>query len=318
MSFRVLFKQRKQRDRRATRRGHSDQDAASSRDGRARRVARCWERRRRYDDDDNSTTGAPFATSPRLASAIFAPPRPQGRIGRVARAAACPARARKYNKRTKWSRVAPRSGRSTSRGGQNHPRKPIRPYPARPRSRSHPPRGIDPSHQYERALTVSFPPSDVAAVPRTSRVTRQPNSAGGAQSDDPAQQSEPAGTRHAPDPRDHAVARPGTSWSSRAECKRGLNLSHGMHVRRRWPSGRCHFGPFGKLVVFGCSLRCQERGGRPRALIVSCGVQSDAGILWRQLSYRPAPDLGILLTIWPLRGNGTRQHHRETPEYTAV
>ena len=40
---------------------------------------------------------------------------------------------------------------------------------------------------YERAQTASFPPSDVAAVPRTSRVTRQPNSAGGAQSDDPAQ-----------------------------------------------------------------------------------------------------------------------------------
>ena len=152
-----------------------------------------------------------FATSPRLASAIFAPPRPQGRIGRVARAAVCPARAQKYNKRTKWSRVAPRSGRSTSRGGQNHPRKPIRPYPAQPRSRSHPPRGIGPSHQHERARTVSFPPSDVAVVPRTSRVTRQPNSAGGAQSDDPAQESESAGagTRHAPDPREHAVARPG-------------------------------------------------------------------------------------------------------------
>ena len=73
-----------------------------------------------------TTTARPtraFATSPRLASAIFAPPRPQGRIGRVTRAAVCPARARKYNKRTKWSRVAPRSGRSTSRGGQNHPRK---------------------------------------------------------------------------------------------------------------------------------------------------------------------------------------------------
>ena len=74
-----------------------------------------------------TTTARPptraFATSPRLASAIFAPPpRPQGRIGRVARAATCPARARKYNKRTKWTRVTPLSGRSTSRGGQNHPR----------------------------------------------------------------------------------------------------------------------------------------------------------------------------------------------------
>ena len=166
-----------------------------------------------------TTTARParaFATSPRLASAIFAPPRPQGRIGRVTRAAVCPARARKYNKRTKWSRVAPRSGRSTSRGGPNHPRKPIRPYPARPRSRSHP------SRQYERAQTVSFPQLDVAAVPRTSRVTRQPNSAGGAQSDDPAQESEPAGTRHAPNPREHAVARPGAPGLSTSAA----SLSH--------------------------------------------------------------------------------------------
>ena len=84
------------------------------------------------DGGGTTTTARPthaFTTSPRLASAIFAPPRPQGRIGRVTRAAVCPVRARKYNKRTKWSRVAPRSGRSTSRGGQNHPpRKPIRPW----------------------------------------------------------------------------------------------------------------------------------------------------------------------------------------------
>jgi hypothetical protein len=214
-----------------------------------------------------TTTAQParaFATSPRLASAIFAPPRPQGRIGRVTRAAVCPARARKYNKRTKWSRVAPRSGRSTSRGGQNHPQKPIRPYPPRPRSRSHPPRGIDPSHQYERALTVSFPPSDVAAVPRTSRVTRQPNSAGGAQSDDPAQQSEPAGTRHAPDPRDHAVARPGAPGLSASVA----SISHTA----------CTYAEDGRqggviLVLFGNWL----------CLAVVCDVKSEAADLARLL-----------------------------------
>ena len=72
MAFRVLFKQQKQHDRRATQRDHSDQDAASSRDGRARHVARCWERRRRHNDDSRRSARA-FKTSPRLASAIFAP-----------------------------------------------------------------------------------------------------------------------------------------------------------------------------------------------------------------------------------------------------
>ena len=156
------------------------------------------------------------------------------------------------------------SGRSTSRGGQNHPRKPIRPYPARPRSRSHPPRRINPSHQYERARTVSFPPSDVAAVPRISRVTRQPNSAGGAQSDDPAQESEPAGTRHAPDPREHAVARPGAPGLS---ASAGLTLSHGMHVRRRWSSG-CVI-----LVLFGNWL-CLAVASEVKSAVGAVGCRS--------------------------------------------
>ena len=227
-----------------------------------------------------TTTAQParaFATSPRLASAIFAPPRPQGRIGRVARAAACPARARKYNKRTKWSRVAPRSGRSTSRGGQNHPRKPIRPYPARPRSRSHPPRGIDPSHQYERARTASFPPSDVAAVPRTSRVTRQPNSAGGAQSDDPAQESEPAGTRHAPDPREHAVARPGAPGLSASVA----SLSHTARTYAEMVVRAVSFWSFLEIGCVWLSFARSRARWAPSGAELSCGNEPDAKILWR-------------------------------------
>ena len=135
VAFRVLFKQRKQRDRRATRRGHSSTKTQPARETGVRVT---WPAAGR-DGGGTMTTARParaFATSPRLASAIFAPPRPPARTGRVARAVVRPTRARKYNKRTKWSRVAPRSGRSTSHGGQNQPRKPIRPYPARPRSRS--------------------------------------------------------------------------------------------------------------------------------------------------------------------------------------
>ena len=73
---RAIFKQRKQCDRRATRRDHSDQDTASSRDGRARRVAYSWERRQRHDDDSRlPATGARFRnffTSPR--ECHFRPP----------------------------------------------------------------------------------------------------------------------------------------------------------------------------------------------------------------------------------------------------
>ena len=55
-----------------------------------------------------------------------------------------------------------------------------------------------------------------------------PLAGGAAQSDDPAQESEPAGTRHAPDPREHAVARPGASGLSASVA----SLSHTARTQK--------------------------------------------------------------------------------------
>ena len=109
-----------------------------------------------------------FATSsPRLASAIFAPPPAHQRAStesRVQCTVECPVRARKYNKRTKWPRVAPRSGRSTSRGGSP---------PTRARGATRLAESPRRSNMSERALSLFLRRTSPRF--RTSRVTRQPN-----------------------------------------------------------------------------------------------------------------------------------------------
>ena len=96
----------------------------------------------------------------------------------------------------------------------------------------------------ERARTVSFPPSDVAAF-RTSRVTRQPNSACSALR---ATTRRRRASRPVSGSRPTARTRGGTSRSSRVGCKAWPPLSHGMRTQNMVVSA-CHVG---HILAIGC------------------------------------------------------------------
>ena len=274
MAFRVLFKQQKQRDRRATQRDYSDQDAASSRDGRARRVTRCWERRRAEARRRQQTTGARFRdfTSPRECHFRAPPPASAHQPSR-----ACCGMSRPRSKIRQRNKIV---ARHTAELGAEpvavvritHGNQFARIPPGRARGANRLAESARHTNMSERALSLFF--HRMSPRFRTSRVSRQPN-----QRRRRAERRPGAGERagrYAARAR-RASSRGGASWSSRVECKAWPPLSR--HARTQMIVSTFHFGITWQLVVFGCRLRGQDRGWRPRVPILSCGNLSDAKTL---------------------------------------
>ena len=232
VAFLVLIEQQKQRDRRATQRDQSDQDAASSRDG-VRVVWRCRERRWRHDDDSRRPVRA-FATSPRLVSAIFAPP--PNMAHRPSRA--CCGMTRPRSKIQQNNEMATRRTAewALNQSRWSEPPTKTNSTVSRPVALAEPPasrlaESTRHTNMSERALSLFLHRTSPRF--RTSRVSRQPNQRRRHAERRPGAKERAGRYAHAPDPRVHDVARTGAPGSS---ARYGLHtLTRHAHVRR-WSS----------------------------------------------------------------------------------